>query len=153
MCEAATIGYVIAAVGAVYGAVQTEKNADRQEDALRKQQKVQEEEIMDSASVATQQRIAEARQERARVRAASAESGVAGISIGDLLSDVDFQAGMDTSIISQNARNARRASQTGLRSSIAGIQQADWAAAGLTVADNAVQGYDAYRAARKPGGT
>lgn len=152
MCEAATIGYAIAAVGAVYGAVQTERNADRQEEALKRQQKVQDEEIQMSASVETQKRIAQARQERARVRAASAESGVAGISIGDLLADVDFQSGMDTSLIAQNMRNARRASSTALRSNIAGITQADWVGAGLTVADNSVQGYSAYQNSRKTTG-
>lgn len=145
MCDPVVIPYVITAVSAVYGTVQTGKNADRQEQALRRQQKVQDEEIQASASVATQQRIAEARQERARVRAASAESGVAGISIGDLLSDVDFQAGMDTSIISQNMNNSRRASSTGLGSNLAGIRQADWGAAGLTIADAGAQGYEAYQ--------
>lgn len=152
MCNPAVIPYVVAAVGAVYGAVQTGKNADRQEEALRKQQKVQDDEIQDAASVATQQRIAQARQERAKVRAASAESGVAGISIGDLLSDVDFQSGMDTSIIANNMNNSRRASATGLGSNLAGIEQADWVAAGLTVASQGSQGYDAYQSYVPPGG-
>lgn len=135
MCEpvSATTAVMMAvtAASAAYGMYATNEAAKDQEKANRKAQAVQDEQIQSQASVEANARIQQAREERARLRAASAESGVMGISITDLLDNVDMQAGTDVALISQNMNNRREASRVELGSRLAGIQQADWVGGSL----------------------
>lgn len=121
----------VTAASAAYGMYATNEAAKDQEKANRKAQAVQDEQIQSQASVEANARIQQAREERARLRAASAESGVMGISITDLLDNVDMQAGTDVALISQNMNNRREASRVELGSRLAGIQQADWVGGSL----------------------
>lgn len=121
----------VTAASAAYGMYATNEAAKDQEKANRKAQAVQDEQIQSQASVEANARVQQAREERARLRAASAESGVMGISITDLLDNVDMQAGTDVALISQNMNNRREASRVELGSRLAGIQQADWVGGSL----------------------
>ena len=135
MCEPVTattaVMMAVTAASAAYGMYATNEAAKDQEKANRKAQAVQDEQIQSQASVEANARIQQAREERARLRAASAESGVMGISITDLLDNVDMQAGTDVALISQNMNNRREASRVELGSRLAGIQQADWVGGSL----------------------
>lgn len=126
MCEPATITMGLLAVSSAYTLYSTKENARRQERAFRKAQEVEEDQIRDQASVDANERNRQARAERARLRATSAESGVAGLSIDDILNDVDFQAGMDIANMETNLTNRVNASRTGLGSRLNSIEQPDY---------------------------
>lgn len=121
----------ISAASAAYGVYQTSENAQRQTNALFKAQAVEDEQRLAQASVDTVERQRQARAERARLRAASAESGAVGISIDEVLDNVDFQSGMDTSLIDQNLDNGRRASSANLQSNLNRVEQPDYLGAAL----------------------
>lgn len=124
----------IAIASAAYSVYTTKKNAARQEKAARKAQAIQEEQIYDKASVEAQERNRQARAERARIRAMSAESGVSGLSVDEMLTDVDMQAGTDIANIGTNQYNAGRASRAGLQSDLNSIKQPDYIGTALNTA-------------------
>jgi hypothetical protein len=148
MCEPATI---IAATAAIYGAVETRNNARRQERALMAQQEVEEAENIRAISVEADDRTKQARAERARLRAMSAESGVSGLAIDELLGNVDMQLGTDLARLDQNSLSRTRASRTGLNSNLNRVQQPDWVGTGLQVAGYANQGYQTSQQNRNNG--
>lgn len=143
MCDATVI---IMAASAIYSASETQKNAKRQERALREQQAVEQSENDRAISVQADDRAKQARAERARLRAMSAESGVAGLSIDELLGNVDMQAGTDIARIEQNGYSRARASQTNLNSNLNRIEQSNWVGTGLQIAGAGWQSYQTYRA-------
>lgn len=132
---------VVEGIQIAYGEVQKRKNAAHQETALREAAKVQQEQIYDQKSMQAQQRMHLAQQEKARLRAASAETGLTGISISDVLSNVDFQAGTDVANIQKADANELNASNSMLQSRLNQIQQPDWIAAGLQIATNTASDY------------
>jgi hypothetical protein len=150
MCEPVTIAAVaISVVSTAYGVYATEKNADRQEKALRAAQAQEEEEIYDQKSVEAQERSKRARAERARLRAASAESGAVGLSIDEVLNDVDFQAGIDIANMTTNQTNTVNSSRQRLNTNLNRIEQPDYIAAGLQIGQTITGG---YQQAGKAGG-
>ena len=138
MCEATTI---LAIATTLYGVNETRQNAKRQERAYREAQKVEEKQILDNKSVEANERARRGREERARVRAMSAETGALGISLDEILNDIDFQTGMDMANIATNTGNSTRASRAGLGSRLAGIEQPDYVAAGLQIGTTSAQYY------------
>lgn len=133
---------VAMAVIAAYGAYTTKENARKQEKAYRQAQAVQEDQTRDQISVQANERTRQARAERARLRAASAESGVSGLSIDDILNNVDFQSGMDISNMQANQSNRVNASRANLQSSLNGIEQPDYLGEALN-AGMQIYGYNA----------
>lgn len=143
MCDG---GLIIASMMAVYSASEAKKNAKRQERALREQQAVEQSENDRAISVQADDRTKQARAERARLRAMSAESGAAGLSIDELLGNVDMQAGTDVARIEQNGFSRARASQTNLNSNLNRIEQADWVGTGLQIGAAGYSSYQTYQA-------
>jgi hypothetical protein len=142
MCEPATLAAItlgVSAASTVYSVDQTKKNARRQERASRDAQKIEEEQLLAQKSVEANERARRGREESARARAASAASGVSGLTLDDLLMDIDFQTGVDMSNINTNTFNSVRASRAGLQSRLNSIQQPDYVAAGLQIAGAGVQ--------------
>jgi hypothetical protein len=127
----------IAVASTIYGVVKQKQNAKNQEKALTAAAAVQREQIYDQHSLQAQQRMHQAQAERARLRAASAETGLSGISITDTLNNVDFQAGTDVANIEKGNYNEINASNTMLQSRYNMIQQPDYIAAGLSIAGSA----------------
>jgi hypothetical protein len=148
MCEPATI---IMAATAIYGAVETRNNARRQERALMAQQEVEETELNRAMSVEADDRVKQARAERARLRAMSAESGVSGLAIDELLGNVDMQLGTDLARLDQNSVSRVRASRTGLNSNLNRVEQPDWVGTGLQIAGASYQSYQANPQTRNNG--
>lgn len=142
MCDPVSVALTIASTA--YGLHSQAKTASAQEKALRKQQATQDEQIQAQASVDANARYQQAREERARLRAASAESGVAGISIVDLLDNVDFQAGTDIALIGQGMTNRRNASRDELGARLSQIQQPDYIGESLNA------GLQIYRMSQAP---
>lgn len=126
MCDPATAAIVLTVASTGANLYTTRQNAKAQERAFREAQATEEEQILDQASVEANERARLARAERARLRAQSAESGAAGLSIDEVLNDVDFQAGIDLANMATNQRNRVNASRTNLGSNLAGIKQPDY---------------------------
>jgi hypothetical protein len=122
VATAAIIGLATTA----YSVDQSKKQARRQERATARAQAVQEEEILSQKGVQMQQRSAAARAERARLRAMSAETGLAGLSFTELLDNVSFQEGTDLANLAANNTSQVNASRAERDSRIAGIQRPDY---------------------------
>lgn len=134
------------AISTAYEVYATKKNAVNQEKALRKAQTIQEKQIFDQKSLQANERIHQAQAERARLRAASAETGLTGVSIDDTLNNTDFHAGVDVANIAQGNANATNASRSDLQSRLNSIKQPDYIAAGLQIASSAADAYaDAHK--------
>lgn len=146
----ATAAPYVAAATAAYGVYATNQSANAQERAMRKQQKVQDEQLQAQASVDANSRVQQAREERSRLRAASAESGVAGVSIADLLDNVDMQAGTDVALIGQNLNNRREGSRTELGSRLSSITQPDYVGETLNAGLQIYRNRTAVERARNP---
>jgi hypothetical protein len=138
MCEPASI---IMIATAVYGAYTTRQNAKKQEKATRQAAKIRSEEEYAQKSAQANERHRLARAEKARLRAMSAESGVGGLSIADVLDNVDMQAGMDIATIGGNEYRAQRGLSADTQSRLNSIEQPDYVATGLQVAGYGYQGY------------
>lgn len=146
MCEPVSIvTAAVAIVGAVYSADQQRKNARRQERLQRRASKIQEDQIQAENDRKADLTMRQARAERARLRAASAESGLAGISIEDTLNNVDMQAGTDLAYIETNRYNNIANSRLNQQSALNSIQQPDWVATGLQIAGAATGSYADYQ--------
>lgn len=153
MCEPVSIvTAAVAIVGAVYSADQQRKNARRQEKLQRRANKIQEDQIQSENDRKADLTMRQARAERARLRATSAESGLAGISIDEVLTNVDFQAGTDLAYIEQNRSNSLTNSALSHESAMNSIQQPDWIATGLQIAGAATGGYSDAQARQNSAG-
>lgn len=126
----------LAVVSTAYSVYTTKKNAKKQEAAIRKAKNAQDEQIADQKSAEMNERMRRARVERARLRAASAETGLAGISAADLFNDVDMQASMDMAMIRNNAGNAHAATAAEAGSRMAAVEQPDYVGAALNIASS-----------------
>lgn len=157
MCEPVSI---IMAVTAVVGLIQAEKMADKQEQAVAREQAaeaaataVQQTQINQQASIKMSDRAREAMIERGRLRAAAAESGVTGLSNDKLESASFFAEGTDISRIegnraraivqSEHAHGSRNAAN---QSKMDSIKQPSYLGAGLQIANAGMTGYQ-----RNPG--
>jgi len=121
VCNPAVIPLVIAAVGTAVKAIGGAKAGKRQAKSAIAAQKIEDRQIQAQAGAEAQARLTRARAERARLQAASAESGVAGISVDELLTNVDFASGSDVALINKNLQNRRDASFAGLESELNSI--------------------------------
>ena len=132
MCDPVSIVMgVVAIASTAYTLNQQEIAAERQEKASRKAADVRETELAMQAGQAAQERSQRARAERARLRAASAESGLVGLSIDEALNNVDFQLGTNQALGALNLQNATQGNRAGLNSNLAQIQTPDAAGAYL----------------------
>lgn len=151
MClPAAAVLAMTTIASTAYGVYTTRKNAINQEKALRNTQAIQAQQIHDQKSVQANDRIHQAQVERARLRAASAESGLSGISVTDVLDNVDFHAGIDVANIDKAEGNAQLASATELQGRLNAIPQPDYIAAGLQIASDAARAYGSPSPASDP---
>lgn len=141
MCDPISAALTIASTA--YSLHTTRQNAKAQERDLRAAQAIEEDQIADQKSVEANERLRRARAERARLRAASAESGAMGLSVDEVLNNVDFQAGTDLALIDQNLYNAGRASRASLQSNLNRIEQPDYLGESLNAG---LQIYGQYKA-------
>lgn len=128
MCDPVT---AIVLAGSAYTLNEQRKAAKRSERFYREAQAEQEEQIHASKSIEANDRAQRARAERARLRAAAAESGLSGITTDDILRDVDFQAGRDISRIQLSQEFEQTASRYSLQSNLNNIRQPDYIGSAL----------------------
>ena len=107
---------ITAGVLAVVGAASAVYSANQQQKALNQQAQLQQTQIDQQASVQTDDRLKQAREQRASARAASAESGASGNSTDAILNDLLMQSGRDVSRIEKNRENGQLESQQEVRS-------------------------------------
>ena len=155
MCEpvstATMIMMAISAAMSAYSLYTARESAKDQEKAMRDAQAIEEDQIGDQKSVEANERLRRARAERARLRASSAESGAVGISVDDVLNDVDMQAGMDLALIDANMFNATRASRAGLGSGLNRIAQPDYVGTAMSTGMQIYGAYSSDPHTAKPG--
>lgn len=111
MCDAVTAALVISTVSAITGAQGAAAAAKSQINAQNEAAEVQQNQINAQVSLDKFERAKAARAERATMRAAAGESGVAGTSVNDLLIDSLMQQGRDMSIMEYNRENKIASSQ------------------------------------------
>jgi len=109
-----------------YSLNEQRKNANRQERFLSQARAEQDRQINQAAGTRLQNRAQQARAERARLRALSAETGLIGTTMSTLLRDVDFQAGRDMSLIELNRENQLRESAMSQQSNLNRVRQPDY---------------------------
>ncbi|MBB6246347.1 hypothetical protein [Rhodanobacter sp. A1T4] len=107
---------ITAGVLAVVGAASAVYSANQQQKALNQQAQIQQDQINQGASAQTDDRLKQAREQRASARAASAESGASGNSTDAILNDLLMQSGRDVSRIEKNRENGQLESQQEVRS-------------------------------------
>ena len=107
---------ITAGVLAVVGAASAVYSANQQQKALNQQAQIQQDQINQGASAQTDDRLKQAREQRASARAASAESGASGNSTDAILNDLMMQSGRDVSRIEKNRENGQLESQQEVRS-------------------------------------
>lgn len=113
MCEPVSI---TAGILAVVGAASAVYSANQSQKALNQQAQTQQNQIDQQASVQTDDRLKQAREQRAAARAASAESGASGNSTDAILNDLMMQSGRDVSHIEKNRENGQLESRQQVRS-------------------------------------
>jgi hypothetical protein len=118
MCEPASITMGVMAVLSAGVAVY---NANEQKHALEDQMKLQQEQTDQGAQAQTNDRLKQAREQRAAARAASAETGASGNSADAILTDLLMQSGRDVSRIEKNRENGQLANQQQARNASAQI--------------------------------
>lgn len=126
MCEPTTIMAVATLAASAYGLNEQRKSAKRNERFARAAEEEATRQDYYNRSVSAQDRAQKARAERARLRAAAAETGLAGVSTGDLLRDVDFQGGQDVALIQQGFNFDNINNRYRLQSSLNQIEQPDY---------------------------
>ena len=105
----------------------------------------QNEEIAAAASTRAGERVKQARAERASLRVAAGEAGIAGSSFEALLADSVLQEDMDLGLIGQDASFQDRASETRFLSANAAVRNPSALESGLMIAGAGVRGFDAGR--------
>lgn len=116
MCDLATALMVTQVVGAAASYVGGKKNAEAQIDMTNDLAQAQQSQINAEASSEQLKRSREAARERATMKVAQGESGLAGITPGLLLMDSMFQEGFDNSVTDYNRQTRINASQSEARS-------------------------------------
>lgn len=137
----AAVAAATSIVGTIYGTEQTARNARNQANALNQQAALQRQQIYQQKSMQADQRNRLAQEERARLKAASAESGLTGVSISDILNNVDFKDSQDLAAIDRANADELQNSNAMLQSRLNSIQQPDWLATGLQIVRTGAQGY------------
>jgi gas vesicle protein len=102
VCEPVSI---TAGILAVVGAATAVYTANKAQKSLNEAAQTQQDQIDQSASAQTDDRLKQAREQRASARAASAESGASGNSTDAILNDLMMQSGRDVSRIEKNREN------------------------------------------------
>jgi hypothetical protein len=149
MCDGGAIVMAVLSIASTaYSINRAEDAADDQATAARKAAAIREEELTAQAGQQATERAQAARRERARLRAASAESGVIGLSIDEQLNNVNFALGTNQALGQMNLDNALRGNRAGLDSRLAGITGPDavseYVNAGLSIYgqnQTAINGY------------
>jgi hypothetical protein len=140
VCEPVSITAGILAVASAGAAVYS---ANQQQKALNESAKVQQTQIDQAASAQTDDRLKQAREQRASARAAAAESGTSGNSSDAILNDLLMQSGRDVSRIEKNRENGQIESQQEVRSKTSEIngQLITGLAGSAQAGGNAYSGY------------
>ena len=137
MCDPVSIGYAVVAVA---GLATARRSAKQQERAMLEQQRVRDNEQAQQTGAEMDKRQRDAMTERGRLRAASAETGLAGISLTDIQNNVDFGLGMDLATLRQNGASASRANAAATNVGLSNIEQPDYigtlVGAGLQIQQN-----------------
>lgn len=141
MCEPTTIMTALALTSAAAGTYGQYRSASAQEDALNEQARIRAEENADAAETQLGERVREARKERARIRVAAGESGVAGLSVAAQLSNSFLQQSQDVATIRRQAHMNQRAANAATRSEMSKIVKPTALSAGLQIAAAGYRGY------------
>ena len=131
MCEPTTI---IAITGVVVGAVAKRRQAKKQFAAAKEGREAQAEEIAAKSGAKAGERVKQGRAERARLRVAAGESGVAGQSFEAQMLDSAFQEDQDLASIDQNTDFEQRGSESRFQSVLASVDNPSALATGLQIA-------------------
>lgn len=147
MCEPTSIMYGLAAVSAAYGVYTTKENARKQSKALAVQAAAQRKQTYDAYSEKANVRMQQARAERSRLQAASAESGLTGVSVSDILNDTDMKAGTDIANMQAGYSDGIDTANSEYQSSLNRIQQPDYLGAALQVGGSGLSYYNQMQTA------
>lgn len=126
------------------------KTAKRNERFARDAQKVQSEQAHTNRSRQADQRARQARTERSRLRALSAETGLAGVTTNTILRNAMFQGGQDVAAIQQLGDFDQVNSRFSLQSNLNQIQQPDYIGAALNSGLQIAQYNEAMKEAEDP---
>lgn len=125
MCDPTlAIAATVASTG--YSLYAQRENAQQQERFLTQARAEQDRQINQATGARLQNRAQQARAERARLRALSAETGLTGITMSSLLRDVDVQAGRDMALTQLNRENQLRESAMSQQSNLNRVRQPDY---------------------------
>ena len=111
--------------------------------SLAAQREAQNEEISGKAGRSMGERVKQGRAERARLRVAAGEAGVAGNSFDAAMMDAAFQQADDISAIGVDANYAQRASDARYRAGLASVRNPGMLETGLQIASAGASGYAA----------
>ncbi len=127
--------------GKAVGIGAQQKSAATQMGALTNQREAQNEEIAGKAGREMGERVKQGRAERARLKVAAGEAGIAGNSFAANMMDVAFQQADDVSAIGKDADYAQRASEARYQSLLAGINSPGALENTLQIAKAGASGY------------
>lgn len=133
MCGPVAAMWAFTIASTAYSVYSVQRNAKKQEAAIAEAEAARAGQIADQKSAEMNERRRRARMERARLRAASAETGLSGFSVADMLNDVTQSASLDLATIRNNAGNALDANRVEADSRRASIQQPDYLGAALQI--------------------
>lgn len=125
MCNPVAAMVAIGA-GTTVQTIQHRQNARQQARFYGQARQEQDRQINQQRGLDMENRARRAREERARLRAMSAETGLTGVTMNTLLRDVDFQSGRDIATLEQNRVNQLRDSQMRHQSNLNMISQPDY---------------------------
>lgn len=114
---------------------------NQQNHAIAATAKLQQEQTNDQAQQQTNERIAQAREARAKTRVAAAESGLVGNSLDAVMSNIQMQEGMDVSLVEKNRENQNVSTKFNASSQKA----ANNTRAGVQIAKSAAGSYGQYQ--------
>tara|TARA_R110002072_G_scaffold151470_2_gene300787 strand:- start:1383 stop:1838 length:456 start_codon:yes stop_codon:yes gene_type:complete len=115
--------------------------ANAQLEGLADQRRTQAQEIQDQAEVRMGDRVRQYRRERARMRVAAGEAGVAGASFEASLAASLGNQNQDLAILNKEAQQKDRASQTQYSSAVARVQKPNLIQSALQIAGAGAGGY------------
>lgn len=153
MCDPISIG-VLTVASAGFGLHQQRSAAKKQQRFANRAAEQQQKQIHQASSRKANVRARQARAERARLRALSAETGLTGTSIDSVINNADTQAGLDISTIDLNRENQLEDSMLNNQSNLNAIRQPDYLGTALNLGLSlATQGMNANTPTGSTGST
>ena len=141
MCSPPAIVMALSMASTATGLFAQRQAANAQLEALETQRQAQAEELSAQAEQRMGERVKKARRERARLRVAAGEAGIAGASFEAVLADSFAQQNQDLATIAKNVAFADRASQARFRSAVAQVDRPTLVSSALQIGLSGAQGF------------